>query len=327
MKADVKYIYGITNSGCSDAERILGVGEKVLDTIDYRDICAVVSEVDGTYTLSMDDAIIHDRVLRTLVEVYSILPVSFGLVAPDEIEVARLLERGYSRFRSALTSMEGVIQADVPLFWRGSVYQHLFSNSSKLREVSELVRKKPEDMNLKIELGRLTRQALNEREVAILPGVMDQLKVFTLNNSEKPLKSEVNIANISFLMRRADQGRFLDAVEQFQLKYAELIDFKAVIPLPPYGFVKLRVEKPNIAKIEVALGVLGVDESVDKLGLEKIYGEKVQSFHPDHVKSDGKKFYEIQDAYLTLKRYFDCYDYNENMDNIKKDIIIKDIEY
>ena len=327
MKADVKYIYGITNSGCSDAERIFGVGENVLGTIDYRDICAVVSEVDGTYTLSMDDAVIHDRVLRTLVEVYSILPVSFGLVAPDEIEVARLLERGYSRFRSALTSMEGVIQADVSIFWRGSVYQYLLSNSSKLRAISELVRKKPEDLNLKIELGRLTRQALNEREVAILPGVMDQLKAFTLKNSEKPLKSEVNIANISFLMGRADQGRFLDAVERFQLKYAELIDFKVVIPLPPYGFVKLRVEKPNIAKIEVALGVLGVNENVDKLGLEKIYGEKVQSFHPDHVKSDGKKFYEIQDAYLTLKRYFDCYDYNENMDNIKKDIIIKDIEY
>lgn len=327
MKADVKYIYGITNSGCSDAERILGVSEKVLDTIDYRDICAVVSEVDGTYTLSMDDAVIHDRVLRTLVEVYSILPVSFGLVAPDEIEVARLLERGYSRFRSALTSMEGVIQADVSIFWRGSVYQYLLSNSSKLRAISELVRKKPEDLNLKIELGRLTRQALNEREVAILPGVMDQLKAFTLKNSEKPLKSEVNIANISFLMGRADQGRFLDAVERFQLKYAELIDFKVVIPLPPYGFVKLRVEKPNIAKIEVALGVLGVNENVDKLGLEKIYGEKVQSFHPDHVKSDGKKFYEIQDAYLTLKRYFDCYDYNENMSNVKKDIIIKDIEY
>ena len=67
-----------------------------------------MSEVDADARVRRDDLLAHARVLESLVESSTVLPMRFGvIVETDELVAHNILEAGGSRLTSLLNSFDG----------------------------------------------------------------------------------------------------------------------------------------------------------------------------------------------------------------------------
>jgi hypothetical protein len=88
--------------------------EAAVRLVVHGDLAAVVSEIDADARVRRDDLLAHARVLETLVEGSTVLPMRFGVIVETDEGVAHnILEAGENRLTSMLNSFDGLVQLTV----------------------------------------------------------------------------------------------------------------------------------------------------------------------------------------------------------------------
>ena len=200
------YTYGIieqedlevATEGVAGAERIY--------TIDYRNLSAVVSDIDTTEPERTDEDVeAHNAVLQHVLEYdggRTVVPMSFGMAFKSGRTLKGVLRGARRALRSTLNDIEGTIELGVKILT-------------------------PADDELPQE--------------DIRAAVTEQLTEVSINETENDLFTDRLIVNKSYLVDRKQRDTFDAAIDEIEERYDDELILKYTGPWPPYNFVDIHI--------------------------------------------------------------------------------------
>jgi hypothetical protein len=93
-----------------------------------------------------------------------------------------------------------------------------------------------------MQLGRMIDRALEERSTGYVREIYEALReVCVVSRDNQPIGDKM-IMNAAFLVERAREPEFDQAVNKIAKKYGERLKFRYTGPWPPYNFVNIRLK-------------------------------------------------------------------------------------
>jgi len=228
----------------------IGGGARVY-TVHYRDLAAIVSDTPIViYDPTRENVLAHEFVNETVMREFTVIPMSFGTVFRSEDDVGELLRSTYQAFTEVLDKMQDKIEFGVQIRWdRDRVIETIEQENDEIRRLKDEITRNTASSTYfaRMQLGRLIEAALEESSSRYVADVHEELKKFSVASRSNKVIGDRMIMNAAFLVDRARERAFDDAVKELSRRYESLLSFKYTGPWPPYNFVniKLKLEKAN----------------------------------------------------------------------------------
>lgn len=340
MKEENKYIYGVI--GTSEHRDFgpigLSAAEDMVQTISYRDVAAVVSNSPSVDYTTLDKESLmrqlaaHQAVIEKVMEEYSVLPVKFGTRVRSTWEVEEVLKTAYGEFKKALAAIDGRIELDLVVLWNSdAVFRDVLNEEADIRELQRLISVKPsgESLEDRIMLGRMVALALDKKRDKYAAEILDFLREYTEAFRVNRIVADKMVTNLAFLMRREEQKRFDDRVNELDRRYGGKIDFRCVGPLPPHSFNTMVVERVDFQTVDLARKILGLNEQATMSEIKEAHRKLAVQYHPDrNLDDEGSEdwFRKITKAYRVLIDYCEHYPYSFRGEDVNKYIVVTRLE-
>jgi len=322
----VEYIYGVVAGTENRSFGDIGLRGEEVATVQFRDISAAVTHLPEGLEVSLDDARIHERVLRTLMIKGAVLPIGFGFLVKDDSEIENLLRQGYHVFKSVLERLEGKIQADVKVSWDKRIFGEVLGNNESIRALVEKIKEAPANQTLKVELGRRVKAALAEMEKKLLPQVLAELKRLASRYRENKIRGDDILLNASFLLDHEHEQDFHLKVDELERAHNGRLTFLVVSPLPSYNFVDIQIKKPDYQTLDEARRTLGFGEQVSISEVKAVYNRRAQFHHPDRDPSPQAEslFNAMRKARDVLIEYCEHFPCSLRQSEVESTLIVKE---
>ena len=265
-----KYLYGVIKRDTSRYPLNLDS----LTTVTYQNLAAVVEEKEVKDYLhlpkeeTIKELISHQQIIEKIMEYSPILPVKFGTVLKDDQEVRSVLEKGLF-LKNILREMEGRIELDLVCFWNeAKAAQMAYQKSSRVRSLAT-----SED---KITLGKLIADYLAGKREKLSNQILKTLKKEAVASCSHALADVNMLLNQAFLVEKEQEEAFNHTLNQLDSKFADLLNFRLVGPLPPYSFATLVVDsldEKEVAKARESFKLNG------QLSMKKLKQTKYVELH------------------------------------------------
>lgn len=237
MTADGVYVYAIIRAGRRLPTDVGGVGSPAapLRTIRQGRIAAVVSEAPPKLRARRRDLLAHQALLLRLSDEGPVLPMRFGMVAPDEETVRGQLAVGEAEHVAALEHLSDGVEVNVKAFPAQNALKSLLADDRKLRRLRDEVLRRP-GYEANLRLGEAVAAALESRAAEAGRGLLRELTPRARAVAPGP---EVRgcVLNMSFLVNRGDSDDFRGVAERFAETHFERVELRLAGPLPCYSFV------------------------------------------------------------------------------------------
>jgi hypothetical protein len=247
-----KYVYCIIRLDDPRDFGEIGMGGSArVYTIHHNELAAVVSDTPIViYDPTRENVLTHEFVNETVMREFTVIPMSFGTVFRSESDVGELLRSTYQAFGDVLDKMQNKIEFGVKVLWdRDKVIASIEQDNDEIRRLKDEITRNTASSTYfaRMQLGRLIEAALEEAGNRYVLDVHEQLKNVSAASRSNKVIGDRMILNAAFLVDRAHEKAFDDAVKEVSRRYEGLLSFKYTGPWPPYNFVniKLKLEKAN----------------------------------------------------------------------------------
>jgi hypothetical protein len=248
-----KYVYCIIKSEEAQEYGAIGIGgeERAVYTVHFRDLAAVVSDTPiRIYDPTRENVLAHELVNETVMQEFTVIPMSFGTIFRTQEDIVELLKSTYSAFDDVLEKMRDKIEFGLKVLWdREEEAARLEEQDEEIHRLKEEITRNEQSSTYfaRMQLGRLVESALEESADTYVLDVHQSLKPYAIaSRSNKPIGDRM-ILNAAYLVERDREEEFDQAVKALSRKYEEVLSFKYTGPWPPYNFVniKLKLERAD----------------------------------------------------------------------------------
>lgn len=350
MIEEGKYIYCIINEDKYQKFNCLGINNREVNLVHYKDIAAVVS---NTLVINFDRldkkelvnyVAIHQKlneeVMSTKGGEYDVVPMAFGIIAPSADEVLRILERVYLQFKTALKKVAGKAEFVVQVWMdKKKFLNELININPEIQKLKKEVLLKGGIWNLptKLKLGKLIQEKAEVLRQTYIKDIQTFLRKLFFDFTLNKLIEDEMIANFSFLIEKVKESKLDGKMQELGKKYGEKLRFKYIGPMPAYSFVNINLSLGNFDLIDEARKILGLKKQASFNEIKKAYYMLVHQCHPDKHQNNLEKFQNqmkrITRAYNILESYCQSCDelsgkieeqkYSFKEEDVKNSIMIK----
>lgn len=238
MTTNGLYVYAIVPQGQQVPAGLGGVGTPptALRVLSAGRVSAVVSAAPPNLRPRRRDLLAHQEVLLRLVEEGPVLPMRFGMVAADEASVGEQLAGAEERHLVALERVSDRVEMNVKALAPSDALAHLVREDGKIQQLREAARRHP-GYEANVRLGEALASALSRRAGAAGRKAVLQLTPLARAVATGPQVSGC-VLNTSFLVDKADGGRFEKAARRFAALHRDHVELRVSAPLPCYSFVE-----------------------------------------------------------------------------------------
>ncbi|MFF1450005.1 GvpL/GvpF family gas vesicle protein [Streptomyces sp. NPDC058274] len=249
MTAGGVYVYAIIRAGRPLPADAGGVGNPAasLRTVGRGRVAAVVSEAPPKLRARRRDLLAHQDLLLRLSEDGPVLPMRFGMVAPDEETVCGQLTVGEADHIAALEHLSDGVEINVKAFPAQHALAGLVAEDATVRRLREEARRRP-GYEASLRLGEAVAAALESRAAEAGRRLLRELTPLARAVAAGP-EVQGCALNVSFLVGRGDSDDFRDVVERFADVHHEQVELRLAGPLPCYSFVP--AEGPHLRAVGV----------------------------------------------------------------------------
>lgn len=243
------YVYGVALAQPFDTGNppltVSGIGGSGgVRTIVLRDLVAVVSDVpEFRLDLTRENLLAHQRVLEEVLNRSDVLPFSFGAIASSDDEVREVLLRdAYDALQEQLDYVRGCVELEVKAFWdEERLFAEIAEENADVRALRDTIAMLPEEAGAseRITLGQLIEAEIESKSEWESDGVLDFLEPHAVELLVSPNLTNTMVVNAAFLVDRAREQEFDDAVAVLAAEQSGRLIFNYVGPLAPYSFVNL----------------------------------------------------------------------------------------
>jgi len=246
MEKEGKYIYCIIETKQERNFGPVGIGKRgdeVL-TIGYDDLSMVVSNFPLTeLTASKENMLAHQKVIEDVMKEFdSVLPVRFGTIASSVDEVRNLLDRRCREFKTVLRDMDHKIELGVKGIWKNmeTIFSEIVEENKAIKNLKEaLTGKNGNDMQAKMDLGRMVKKALDEKKQKQAGKIIDRLRRTSYEHRLSNTISDEMFMNAAFLVGKGREKEFDNIMDDLGNEYKNRIKFMYAGPLPVFNFVNI----------------------------------------------------------------------------------------
>ncbi|MFD4573336.1 GvpL/GvpF family gas vesicle protein [Streptomyces sp. NPDC058417] len=234
------YVYAVVDAGHRAAlDGLSGVGDPpaALRVVDGRGLRAVVSDAPDGLRPKRRDLQAHQRVQESLMRAGAVLPLRFGLVAPDDAAVRQALAERAPQYTERLHSVRDcaeynlkVRQEEEPLLRR------ILESSAEARGLNQDIRDGRAGPDAPVRLGEIVSAEVVARQQALAAGIVEALRPFSRElHTAQPTGED--FLNVSLLVPGEHEETFLTTEARVADQMGEDFEFRLNGPLPPYSFV------------------------------------------------------------------------------------------
>ena len=238
------YVYSFLRSKDKDAvqaARLKGLEEADVTVIERGDLAVAVSPIVARKIRPQRKYLAaHQEIVTHLAKHWSMLPVSFGLIADNLDQVYYILDNNRDVLNEQIERVGGNVEMTVSLKWTApNVPQYFVDRHPPLREARELIVEGKASRDDQIEMGRIFEKLLNAEREANTQVFLDALAPFSKELEVQPTREESDVMRLACLINRDMEPEFSAAVYRAAEAFSD--DFAITFngPWPPYSFVKL----------------------------------------------------------------------------------------
>ncbi|WP_329025898.1 GvpL/GvpF family gas vesicle protein [Streptomyces sp. NBC_00690] len=241
-------VYAIIRAGAVPPGRLTGVGGPAVAVraVSVGKVAAVVSDAPAQLRARRRDLLAHQELLMALAEVGPVLPMRFGVVAPDEEVLREQLAAEEMNHLATLDRLVGHLEMNVKVLPAQDALGALVAADTKVRRLREEARRRP-GYDASVRLGEAVVAALSRRAIEAGRRMMRDLAPMARATVQGPEVSGCAL-NVSFLVERVASERFGSTVEHFAKNHREHLEVRLAGPLPCYSFVGAHTPAPLIGK-------------------------------------------------------------------------------
>ncbi|GGS42996.1 GvpL/GvpF family gas vesicle protein [Streptomyces parvus] len=182
-----------------------------------------------------DDLLAHQNLLMGLAERGPVLPMRFGVVAPDEDALLAQLTAAEAHHLATLRRLDGHVEVNVKALPAPDSLAQVLEEEAAVRRLREEARRRP-GYEASVRLGEAIATALAQRAAEAGREVMRELAPLAREAAKGPDVQGCTL-NTSFLVPRDHSERFRAAAERLAEERRNHVDIRFAGPLPCYSFV------------------------------------------------------------------------------------------
>lgn len=239
------YLYGVIPTQAPQNFGLIGLNNMAVTTITGSGMAAVVSELPkGTAKVaqSRDNMMTHQRVLEKALETFTVLPVTFGTIVENEAEVRDFLAQNQEKFKGIFARIDGKVELSLKCMWNDM--KQVFAQISEHPEIAAL-KAQIQAVQLQggnaqpllIEVGQRVEHLLQQKKEEEAQQIAQRLAHLALDHKVNKNISENMFANLVFLVDRAKEKAFDQAVNAMGQQMQSTARLKYVGPLAPHHFL------------------------------------------------------------------------------------------
>lgn len=202
-------------------------------------VAAVVSDVPSDERAKRDDLLAHARVLETIAEHATVLPMRYGVELETDADVERdVLAAGASRTAVLLSELEGTVQLTVKAYHdERTALRDLLTDRADIRALRDAIAGGPRGYDAQVRLGQLVAEGLavmREHDAAM---VHERLVPLADRLSLTEPRGQHQVLDAALLVRRESREKADAAVARLSRDLPERLRLRYIGPQPPYSFV------------------------------------------------------------------------------------------
>ncbi len=241
---DGVYVYGILHAPATlpDDLPTVGDGRSSVWMATHGDLAALVSELEVSRPLgTRDDLVAHERVLDSLAEQVTVLPMRFGAVVRDaDAVVEELLRPHREHFDFVLSELAGTVQFTVRGRYVGEAHlREVVAEEPDVQELREALQGVPDDAGYaeRMRLGELVNAAVTRKREADAEALADVLLPHSAASTAHEVGGQEDAVHMAFLVDRGHRDEFEQALDELGRRWVDRIQLRLLGPLAPYDFV------------------------------------------------------------------------------------------
>lgn len=235
-----KLLYAIILTGQECDFGTIGLDGKRVQSINYRDIGALVSDYPRVASIKLlrKNLAPYHHVTRDAAQRCTTIPARFGQIARDAGEVGIALQRNYGRIRQELDRLDGKVEIGLKVSWKvDNLFAYFLERDGELKARRNQLLARGTGLNRmeQIEFGsyvhtrmKQTKGGISKRVFAALPPA----EVRVEDNHTDEL-----ITNAALLIRKDLQTQLEAAVEALGQSMGDEYSLTLEGPWPPFSFV------------------------------------------------------------------------------------------
>ena len=182
----------------------------------------------------------HQEIVTHLSKHWSMLPVSFGLIADNIEQVHHILDSNRTILNEQIDRVDSHVEMTLAMKWTAeNIPQYFVDRYQELADARAVIVAGNANRDDQIEMGRMFESFLNQEREAHTDKFLQVLRPLTKEIDIQPIRQESDVMRLACLIHRDSEEVFSQAV----FKAAELFSDEFAItfngPWPPYSFVKL----------------------------------------------------------------------------------------
>ncbi|MGW7367021.1 GvpL/GvpF family gas vesicle protein [Streptomyces sp. NPDC054841] len=216
-----------------------GVGEppSSLRTVNAGSLTAVVSDAPEDLRPKRRDLTAHQEVQNRLMRDGTVLPLRFGLTAPDDETVRTVLEERAAEYTDRLRALEDCAEYHLKVKQdEEALLRQILEESSMARDLNDAILDGTAGPDVPVALGELVAQEVQARQEALAAGVVEALRPMSRDVESSPPTGE-DFLSVSFLVAEDQEELFLTTELSLANQMGDDFEFRLNGPLPPYSFV------------------------------------------------------------------------------------------
>jgi hypothetical protein len=322
-----RYLYGIIETEKRESFGNIGVSNGKVYSIQHEGISAVVSDIPLGYKVEVEEVMTHEKALRKIMEIHTIIPMGFGVISKNETEIKNIVKRARMKFKNTLEKIRNKVQINVKISWDKAILASILGENEEIRALSAKATKKTADQSLKIELGRKVKSVLDERKNKYLKNIHSVLGDLSSGFKENKITDQDIVMNASFLVDKEQERKFYGKADELEKEFNKNLMFLVVGPLPPYNFTEIEIKKMDSKTIEDSRKTLGLGRETSMSEINSAYDRLARKYHPDVHPDDSfteEKFKKIKKAHDTLTKYCEHYLCSLQKSKVEETLLIQE---
>jgi hypothetical protein len=233
------HVYGVVAATTPLPDGLRGRQEAPPRLVVHGGLAAVVSEIDADARVRRDDLLSHARVLETLIEGSTVLPMRFGVIVGNDEEVAHnILEAGETGLMSLLKSFDGLVQLTVKAYHEeDEALKDLLRQRPDIRRLRDQAASGPASYQSQLGLGEAIAVALDELAGADAALLNEELSGLAERIVVQEVSGRNQVLDAALLVKRAARARTDEGIARLSRTLPDRLRLRYVGPQPPYSFV------------------------------------------------------------------------------------------
>lgn len=247
-----RYVYCIIRSPEDREFGPIGIGGDgaLVYTLRRGELAAVVSETPlRIYDPTRGNVLAHEMVNNTVMEDFTVIPMSFGTMFRTDEDILTLLESTSEALEDVLRKMENKLELGLKVLWDREKVIAVVEEEDE--EIAGLRTEVAQDGSggssyfARVQLDRMLERALEAKAGEYVNEIYEALVSLAVASRSNKVIGENMIMNVAFLVERDGEEAFDVAVKEAGRRYEGVLSFAYTGPWPPYNFVniKLRLER------------------------------------------------------------------------------------